>query len=224
MSRTLKVQGFSLLELLIAITIMGFILTLLFSGFSLASRSWDQAEHYIDENSQIQTGLRFIRRLVTQAYPHRWKNTTTQSIAFAGTQNNLQFVAELPTHLGGGLQQIFLDVEEEEGKSRLILRYLPLDRSAPEFEKTIATKPYVVVSDAQKITFMYFGQESTNTGVLADTPPSWVTQWDNPVVLPAMIRIRVEFTQQAADLLITPMITLPNGCRWDETFRLCLPS
>lgn len=224
MSSPFKVRGFTLLELLIAITIMGFILTLLFSGFSLASRSWDQAERYIDENSQIQTGLRFIRRLVMQAYPHRWKNTTSQSIAFLGTSSSLHFIAELPTHLGGGLQQIFLDVEEVEGKSSLILRYLPLDHSAPEFEKIIDAKPYVVISEAQKITFMYFGQESSNTGVVADAPPVWLTQWENPVVLPAMVRIRVEFAQQATDLLITPMVTSPNGCRWDETLSLCLPS
>lgn len=224
MNRRSGVRGFSLLELLIALTIMGFILALLFSGFSLASRSWDSAERHINENAQIQTSLGFIRRLISRAIPLYWRGTTGRPNAFSGTPTSIRFIAELPAHVSSGPRQIFLDVEEGEGKAQLVLRHLPLDREAQDFDNPSQAQPHVILTDARRISFAYFGQESTNTGVIPGTPPVWTAQWVNPAVRPAMIRLHVEFPLQTLDLLIAPMISQPNGCRWDDTSTLCLPA
>ena len=49
-------RGFSLLELLIGLTLLGFILTLLFGGFRLASKSWDSISE-ISESTTLSRGV-----------------------------------------------------------------------------------------------------------------------------------------------------------------------
>ena len=45
-----RVAGFTLLELLIAMSLLGFILALLFAGMRLGARSWDAGEARVEKS------------------------------------------------------------------------------------------------------------------------------------------------------------------------------
>lgn len=219
-------QGFSLMELLIAMTIMGFILTLLFSGFKLASTSWDSAERHMDDNSQTQIARSFLRGLLTQAYPHRWKAVPPR-VAFVGTQNGLRFVTELPTHLSsGGLQQISLDVKQNGEKVELVLRRAELKGEDTDFSSGEESSERVVIGNAKNITFSYFGQETANAAPAApglpEAPSRWFDEWANPQRLPKLIRIHVDTPMAWPDMLISPLIAQEGNCRWDDFYKRCV--
>lgn len=221
MSRLDKNRGFSLIELLIAMTILGFILSLLFSGFRLASSSWDRAERHMDDNTQVQIGRSFLRNLLTQAYPHRWKSVPPR-IAFVGAPNGLRFVTELPSHLSsGGLQQIALEVKPNGQEFQLIFRRGDLKGEDNGFGVGDEESERIVIDGAKEIAFSYFGKEGEQPSPTA--PSRWFDEWNNANQLPSLIRIHFEMQPAWPDLLITPLIPQEGNCRWDDFYKRCIP-
>lgn len=216
--------GFSLLELLIAITILGFILTLLFSTFRLAQQSWDSAERRMDQNNQTLAGRGFLENLLTQAYPLRWKKALTLKFAFAGDAEHMNLVAELPPFLGGGLQQAFLEVaadENEQGKFRLLFRHAPLIQDAADFDLQNASEARSIIEKAQKISFFYFGQDPASPNPLPDAPAQWYPEWRDAMHLPQLVRIRIDSEPPWPDIYARPLIAQEGGCRWDDFHKRC---
>ncbi len=216
-----KHQGFSLLELLIAMTIMGFILTLLFSGFRLASTSWDSAERHMDSNSQLQIGRSFVRNLLAQAYPHRWSKSPDSKAAFVGTPSSIRFVAELPSHLSsGGFQQLFFDVKQNEEKADLVFRYSELKSDDKDFGSGDDNSERVVIGRVDGIVFSYFGPDPTDTQ--PEAASRWSNEWNHPKQLPKLIRVHIATSYAWPDLLISPLVAQEANCRWDDFYKRCV--
>lgn len=97
-----KQRGFTLIELLIAMTLLAFILTLLFAGLRLGSRSWDAAELRTGESERLRVAHGVIRNELAQAYPMKWRNVVDAGIAFSGEADAVRFVAPLPVRIGEG--------------------------------------------------------------------------------------------------------------------------
>ena len=62
-------RGFSLLELVIGMTLLGFIVALLFGGFRLAANSWDAVETRVERTNDQQLARALVRRLLEQMQP-----------------------------------------------------------------------------------------------------------------------------------------------------------
>ena len=61
-SRRFQQAGFTLLELLIAMTLLGMILVLLFGGLRLGVRSWDASQKQVDSLNSVRSLESFLRR------------------------------------------------------------------------------------------------------------------------------------------------------------------
>ena len=119
--------GFTLLELLISITLLGFILVLLFGGLRLGIRSWDTVQQRVDNLNTVRAVESFLRREMEMTYPYRWKGTPEQRMAFLGERNKVSFVAQLPSRIGtGGLYLASLELERSSKGRRLVWRYMPV--------------------------------------------------------------------------------------------------
>jgi len=79
-----RAQGFTLLELLIGMTLVGFILSLLFAGLNLGTRSWEAGEKRMVTSSRQAVVVGFIRRALEQTYLLRWRMDDEDQLAFAG--------------------------------------------------------------------------------------------------------------------------------------------
>ena len=219
-----RLAGFTLLELLIAITILGFILTLLFSAFRLAQQSWDSAERRMDQNNQTLAGRAFLENLLTQAYPFRWKKAPTPKFAFVGEAERLNLVAELPPFLGGGLQQAFLDVTQDENdreKLRLVFRHAPLRQDALDFDVEGLSEERTIIEKAKKISFFYYGQDPLNPSPAADVPLQWYPEWREGKHMPLLVRIEIDSEPPWPDIYAAPAISQEGGCRWDDFYKRC---
>lgn len=219
-----RLAGFSLLELLIAITILGFILTLLFSAFRLSQQSWDSAERRMDRNNQTLAGRAFLENLLTQAYPLRWKKAPTLKFAFAGDAEHLNLVAELPPFLGGGLQQAFLEIapdESEPEKYRLLFRHAPLRQDAPDFDAEGLSEGRTIIDKANKISFFYYGRDPANPSPPPDAPAQWYPEWRDARHMPLLLRIQIDSEPPWPDIYAAPAISQEGGCRWDDFYKRC---
>jgi general secretion pathway protein J len=212
-------RGFTLLELLIGLTLLGFILALLFGGFRLASSSWDAVATHAERTTDEQMAREFLRRILTQLQPLRWKKAQNQPVSFVGQRELLRGVAPISGQAGGGLRVVELALEQDGqdgGRRRLVLRQAPLRYDAELFDDALAeAKTHQLLDDLDAVEFNYFGPPKEGE------PSSWQDTWTDTAHLPRLVRLRLGSRQpEWADVVATPMIG-STGCIWDSVNRQC---
>lgn len=215
-------RGFTLLELLIGMTLLGFILALLFGGFRLASTTWDAVETRLERTTQEEMARALVRRLLGQLQPMRWKKALNQPIAFVGEGERLLAVAPLSGQAGSsGLRVIELTAgsESQGGKTsaRLVLRQAPLSYEAEDFTATLANaKEHTILDGMTALRFDYFGEEKKGDA------PRWHEAWTNKEQLPRLVRVHLASSDAGwTDLVVVLMVT-GGGCTWDSFHKRCV--
>jgi len=98
-SRQDRASGFTLLELLIVIAILGLILAALSNGVRFAGQAWRVQERQTTRQGDLDAVQNVVRNLIASG------------TGFAGDTTSLRFVAELPEALArGGLYEVELRV------------------------------------------------------------------------------------------------------------------
>jgi general secretion pathway protein J len=191
-----RAQGFTLLELLIGMTLVGFILTLLFAGLSLGMRSWDAGEQRMVSSSRQAVIVDFIRRTLEQTYPLHWRVDNEEQLAFAGETDALRIVGPVAIHDGAsGNYLIALELVEGDGGRDLVMRWKMPDSRAPGFGPLEEAKPKVLAKAIRGMTFSYFGAENDTDA------PTWHDQWLHQKAPPELIRLQ---------------LTMENGETWPD--------
>lgn len=182
-------QGFTLVELLIAMTLVGMMLVILFSGLRLSTRSWEAAEQKLEvvEKQRVIEGL-FRRQIREQKLLFFNAPEQGRVMTFAGTPETMQFVAPLLTRLGlGGLYWITFEVVREGGKPHLIMSWRPY---RPEGQEVEGRERELLLEAVEEIAFSYFGKEAVGEA------PEWHDRWEDTQRPPQLVRLQVR-TQEA---------------------------
>ena len=201
-------KGFTLLELLISITLLGMILVLLFGGLRLGVRSWDAVQQQVDNLNTVRSVENFLRREIAMTQPYRWKSATGQRLAFLGERSKINFIAQLPARIGGGgLYAISLGIEHSVTGKRLVWKHLPLDAMVLDFSPLAQAQEIVLAgsefSAVDDIWLTYFGQANDSAA------PVWMDRWDSDARLPMLIRIQVKLANGSEwpDFVVAPLVT-----------------
>ena len=173
--------GFTLLELVVAITLMGLVLVMLYSGLRLGLNGWDSGEARAEATNRLRLVEEFLRRQLAQSMTVYWTNDRQERIlVFAGQANHIEFVAPMLAQLGpGGLYRVRI----EGGDGRLWIRwrpYLPADPNAGEERQT------VLLEGVSSIEWAYFGVERDD-----EPHPQWRSTWASPTRRPLLARLNL---------------------------------
>lgn len=211
-------KGFTLLELLIGMVLLGMILTLLFGGLRLGARSWDSGDKRADDSAQLRAIHGFMRRELSQAFPLRWKNEADTRLAFAGASDALKFVAPLPVQVsGGGLYLLGLGLENGEEGQRLIMKRALTNPEAKDFSSLEQGEKSVLVDHIEKMRISYFGATTP------ESEPGWQEKWDDPQRLPLLVRIQVELSDGRGWPDLVASLLVEKGCAvWDSFHKRCV--
>ena len=119
--------GFTLVELLVALTLVGLISLVLFGGLRFGTRAWEAGTSRGEESRRVAIVQSLLRRQLSQAVlPARRSREVDAPQAFDGAAESIQFVAPLSAHVGfGGLYRFELAVERAAARRRLVLRWQP---------------------------------------------------------------------------------------------------
>ena len=86
--RALAARGFTLVELVIALSILGILSLLLVNGLGLATRTWDAVEQRTTEAHQGHLSVIFLQRQIELAQPLRLsRDASAKQITFVGQQH-----------------------------------------------------------------------------------------------------------------------------------------
>ncbi len=109
-------EGFTLLELLVAITLLAAIMAILTGGFSLSLRSWEASKAKMEGHYDITEGMYLLSGQVKMAKrAFRVDEKNKQTLVFSGNAGSVEFVSAMPRLLpsdkadGFYLQKITFD-------------------------------------------------------------------------------------------------------------------
>ncbi len=221
MSRRPKVQGFTLVELLIAFALISLIALLLFSGLRLGMRAWEGVDALIARDAEQRITRNLIQRLLLQARPIRLTWEAKSVLLFSGDAEHLEFVAPLSEHVGiPGLYLLHFGLAEE-GKGLLLTRWLlhpdvlagtneipawePFEKgdqfqAFPEEDQDLAAGAFGttrLVENPMSFEIAYFGpaEQALNPGAADDpTEGEWQEEWLDRKKPPYAVRIHLETT------------------------------
>lgn len=181
---TSSCQGFTLVELLIAMTLVGMILVILFAGLHLSSRSWEAAEKRTQSVEKFRIIDSFFRRQVRGLKLLSYNDPNRGStLAFSGAPNGVRFVVPLLTRLGlGGLYWVTFEVVNQGGQSRLMMSWQPY---RPDKQPAGSPEQEVLLKGMKEMAFSYFGSE-----VLGGRP-EWHDHWADLRLPPQLIRLSI---------------------------------
>lgn len=175
-------RGFTLIEVLIAITLMAVIVTVGFAVVRTGQRSWDAGEAHLQAAEQRATGIGFLRNYLANALPlHDDLAGAPPVFLFVGAPQSVQFVAFPPDHVAHGMMYDFL-LYAEGGAMRVSMQPhgKPLLTPLPEPEKA------VLLDRVRVVRFAYFGSDQDKPG-----KPYWHSSWQLPY-FPDLIGIHIE--------------------------------
>lgn len=210
-------RGFTLIELMLAITIFAMIVGVIFSAFRVGISAWQGGERDIVFQQSMRATAELVFREISGTYPYKITPGTmdehTNFSAFFGSSDSLLFVsnATLQNRIGG-VSLIEFWVDDEQGlmlgeASALFTNYEDMRAINLRDDE----QAQVVSAWVKTITFRYFKREETeDDGV-------WQEQWDprNSVDhdLPIMVEVNLLFEdvrgQKIEQALLVPIMGLP---------------
>ena len=199
--------GFTLLEMLVALTVLGFLVIGLNQGVHTGLGLWNMQARRTGEVAELASTVRVIRMLLTgiPVAPAAVINPGSPPLAISldGTPDRLAFVGDLPTGLGTTRRA---DITLVLQGDRLVLTWTP---HRPELAGAAqASMDTALLRGIASLQFAYFGAPEPGS------PPGWLAQWEGPAI-PGLIRVRLSFskgdTRRWPDLIVAPQMAAPES-------------
>jgi prepilin-type N-terminal cleavage/methylation domain-containing protein len=222
-SRTLqpvrRCGGFTLIEVIISITLFSIALSLLLGGFRFASKAWDAGDRISSQTADLQVTHRVFSNLLGRAFPVTLEDGDDLRFAFDADSRHLRFTAFMPPYPDiAGLYTIEFFIVQEEGKDQLRLQRTLFD-AATFPQKQQQGDDVLLLETPGRLTFSYFAQ-----GEGADTE-SWQHSWGNIDQFPQMVRLSLEAVAEGTvnwpDIVSRIEINLDNACVFPEYGGKC---
>ncbi len=188
--------GFTLLEVLVALSVLGFLVLGLTQGTRYGLRAWDRQARLIAERGDLDAVDRVLRRLVEQMDP----GSRTEAPRILGGAGALEFTTDLGPAAGAlGTREADVRLSAEDG--RLLLRWRPhlhAVRLGPPPPPTDTE----LLRGVERLELSYWGEGA------------WRSAW-NEARPPELVRLRLRFPAGDArrwpDIVAAPLRERPEG-------------
>ncbi len=204
--------GYSLVELLIVLALLGILSILLVSGINFGTRAWEVGQRASVAVREIATAQARLRLSLSEAYPFlSTVDPTRPRIEFDGEEQSLSFLAVDRASRTPGRSRIKIERREDEAGVSLVLR------STPELLlDTVADPPSeVLIRNIAAISFAYLRVDGT----------TWADVWLDEKVLPRLVRVTVTFREGDPrlwpSLVVAPRLAAEVSCTFDPLSKSC---
>ncbi len=181
----LLAKGFTLLEVLIGMSIMSVMMLLLFASLRICVQNWNAGEKKMEQVSEAAIVQGFLRHKLQTALPLTDVVSEKKLFSFQGEAQKIQFVAPMAAsaaRLGMQLFTLTLVSGNKTVGGQLSVDIKPFFASREEAEWK--QERIIILKNIQQLKFEYF-EKNNQQGV-------WHSDWTDKQVLPQLVRITIE--------------------------------
>jgi hypothetical protein len=202
-----KTSGFTLIELVIGLSLSVVILLILFSAMRLAYKSQARGTERIDTAQKIRLLGDRITWLIRGAYPFFDRKTEDGKLFFEGKSDRVGFVTTSVDSYGtgpedqAGLKWISIFVDDEGLKVREKVFFLE-----DVFDEK-GGKVYLLDPDAKKLKLEYYDiPEGEKNG-------DWITDWDpdEKKLIPAAVKFEITLEHEGKTIVLPEIMVRVNA-------------
>lgn len=222
-------SGFTLIEMLVGLALLGLMTLVLFGALRFSIRSWERAEIKTLQVVDLRIVEGVLRREIGKAFPLRIGKANENKIAFEGDGKQVHFVTALPAHLSaGGLSLVALELAEDRIEAKqdppgkaLVLKHVIPDGETRDFSALDSaldkSDRSVLLKGLEDVEFAFFGQDNDQTEA------SWRDQWISSARTPALLRIKLKFSgnDEVREMLLPLRLGEEAGCFQSSFQRMC---
>jgi len=210
--------GFTLVEMLLAVTLMALLLALAYGGLSAATRASARGQVMLEQTERLRMAHQFVRRELNQMLPlpYGLDDQDQLSVLFEGGGDFAQFVAPMPGYLGAGGPQV-QRFELLQGDNGLQLVFTHALWQGFDPSMLSEQEPVVLLDGLQNGQFEFLGRDENGQ------PGGWTPGWTDPTSLPMAVRInlgmpegsRIVWPELTTGVRIDPMAISHVGIKRD---------
>ncbi|MFP4209526.1 MAG: prepilin-type N-terminal cleavage/methylation domain-containing protein [Wenzhouxiangella sp.] len=204
-------RGFTLVEVMLAITLVALIMGMAYGGFRASIRATTSGEQRIEDTNRLRVTHQFIRRQLSQARPliieQSEDDPEVEQIRFLGETERVRFVAPMPGYLSYGGQYV-QELRLERGDEgfdlvfyfALLNGYLPGDLEDSE--------GVVLLEEIDSGGFFFLDLDPE------DQVPFWADFWEDPSRLPLAVGLNIDLGRDDGlswPELVTPVLVDGGG-------------
>ena len=182
--------GFSLIELLIAMTLMGFVSVAIFGGLRFGARVWETGATAAEAAEEDQAARRLLRRLIANAGRVILAENGEGAPGFTGDAAGLRFTAPAPHVQAIGGPYLYTLTKSDDGRGLVLhwrlLRLAPGLESDPDSGASGAAEgSRRLFGNTKGASFRYLSASA------AGGRPEWRNDWPGADRPPRVVEIRL---------------------------------
>jgi len=191
-------SGFTLLELMIAITIMTMIVLIIGNGFRLGMKAWEKGEEETGWTQKFRVLSGLFSQQIKSAYPYKMEIEDEKVVLFRGEADSIMFATTLTDSSLGGFK--WVRYSHKDGTLFHKEGLLP-DK---ELIDSISGDEEVVDANIEEFKFEY----------LSDGEDDWKDSWDYGDTLPLAVKVKISYFDP---FFITIPMSVENKDTEDES-------
>jgi general secretion pathway protein J len=195
--------GYTLIELLVALAIMGLLSVMLLAGLGGRGDAWRRMDRATTRQETVEAAQNILRIRLQHAWPATRYDIRPIGPDFDGDAQRLTFLAPPPERDGpGALRRYTLRLDANGDLVLESVSDLSLDPTRPE-------RRDVLLRGVRTLDLGYFG------AIEPDPAPRWGSRWRQRPRMPSLVRVRVEFARDQArwpDLVVHPLADIDTEC------------
>lgn len=220
--KTFHRTGFTLIELVVSLTVLGLILLMIFGTFRLGLSSWERGDVRKEQLQKVRMISQLITQQVKSLVPYKIKSKKAEGdyLAFQGKAHSLRFVSALSLKAKqpeGFVYVIYKFKEGSEGEGGHLVLYERKVLNRDFFEEELKEEEGVsLLENIETIRFEYYQEEDSEK----DLQEGWAEEWDakEKKEIPKALKMTIfqkNREDKGEELPITLMASLP-AYRFEE--------
>jgi len=188
-----SLKGFTLIEMIFAMTLMSLVAMIIAYGFHLSIDAWKRGESETGETQKLRVLSGLFYQQLKSAYPYQIDVDDEKVVFFEGESDSITFVTTLTNSSFGGFKWVRYSFENG---TLLYKEGLLPDK---EWDEQTEGKEKVVDTDLGSVEFSFYSADDEE----------WNESWDFGEYLPGAIKIKISYFQPFT-------ISIPAGLRESE--------
>lgn len=204
MMRRSRVDGFTLLELLVVMALLSVVMLAMGAALRTIAQSEDRIDRRLTRTDEFRVASAFIRTTLERISARKVvvsPEPGASPLLFAAGPSVVAWVGVMPARYGAGGRHFFrLGIEPVDGEAALVLRFLPWT-GVSAFPDWSTAEARVLVASATSLSIRY---EDTR-----EVPSVWASEWAEKDRLPQRLELTLQTPTGFWPSLVVPLRVTP---------------